>query len=58
MFRRLMTSPPRSLEAWLAYALILVTPGSFIVVPVLWLALRLRKGGVPDRARMTHDGSR
>ena len=45
MFRSLMTSSPRSLEAWLACALILVTPGSFIVLPLLWLASRLRKGG-------------
>jgi hypothetical protein len=31
-----ITSPPH-LGKWLAYVLILLTPGSFVLVPVLWL---------------------
>jgi hypothetical protein len=37
MFRRLIAFSPRSLSKWCAYTLILLAPGSFIVLPVLWL---------------------
>ena len=37
MFRRLIASSPRSLSKWCAYTLILLAPGSFIVLPVMWL---------------------
>jgi hypothetical protein len=37
MFRRVIASPPRSLSRWCGYALILLTPGSFIVLPLFWL---------------------
>lgn len=37
MFRRLIASSPRSLSKWCAYTLILLAPGSFIVLPVVWL---------------------
>ena len=37
MFRRLIASSPRSLSKWCAYTLILLAPGSFVVLPVLWL---------------------
>jgi hypothetical protein len=37
MLHRLIASPPRNLGKWCAYLLILLTPGSFIVLPVLWL---------------------
>ena len=43
MFRSLLPSSPRGLGAWLAYAVILLTPGSFIVIPLLWLASRLKR---------------
>jgi Na+-translocating ferredoxin:NAD+ oxidoreductase RnfE subunit len=36
MFSRLLPSCPRSPAAWCAYVLILVTPGSFLVLPLLW----------------------
>ena len=37
MFRVLTTSSPRELMKWCAYALVLLVPGSFVVLPVLWL---------------------
>jgi len=37
MFRHLIASSPRELGKWCAYALMLLAPGSFIVLPVLWL---------------------
>src|SRR5688572_23518808 len=36
MLHRWITSP-RDLGKWCAYLLILLTPGSFIVLPVVWL---------------------
>ena len=43
MFRSLLPSSPRGLGAWLAYAVILVTPGSFILLPLLWLGRIMMK---------------
>lgn len=40
MFSRLTTSPPE-LWKWCAYALILLAPGSFIVLPAIWLVRML-----------------
>jgi len=37
MFLRQMVSPPRALGKWCAYALILLAPGSFVVLPVIGL---------------------
>jgi hypothetical protein len=37
MFPRLTASSPRELWKWCAYALILLAPGSFVVLAVLWL---------------------
>jgi hypothetical protein len=37
MFRRLIASSPRELGKYCAYALILLAPGSFVVLPVFWL---------------------
>jgi hypothetical protein len=37
MFRALTTATPRDVAKWGAYALLLLAPGSFIVLPVLWL---------------------
>ena len=36
MYSRL-TAPPPELRKWCAYALILLVPGSFVVLPVVWL---------------------
>ena len=41
MFRCLKTPSPPELRKWGAYALILLVPGSFVILPVLWL-VRLR----------------
>jgi hypothetical protein len=38
MFRRPIAPSPRELWKWCAYALILLAPGSFVVLPLLWLA--------------------
>src|SRR5687768_6651353 len=39
---RLLTPPfPSELAKWCAYALLLLTPGSFFVLPVLWLIRRM-----------------
>jgi hypothetical protein len=37
MFRRSLGLSPRELGKYCAYALILLAPGSFVVLPVLWL---------------------
>ena len=37
MFPRLTAPSPRELWKYCAYALILLAPGSFVVLPVLWL---------------------
>jgi hypothetical protein len=49
MFRQLLAFSPRDLGKCCAYALILLAPGSFVVLPVLWLVrlvgvLALRQG--------------
>jgi hypothetical protein len=41
MYNRLIAASPRELGKWCAYALIMLAPGSFVVLPVLWL-VRLR----------------
>ncbi len=37
MFRRLKPPSPPELRKWGACALVLLVPGSFVVLPVLWL---------------------
>jgi len=37
MVRLIMAAPPRKLAKWCAYALVLLAPGSFVVLPVLCL---------------------
>jgi hypothetical protein len=37
MLGRLKASLPHNLGKWCAYALILLVPGSFIALPVMWL---------------------
>jgi hypothetical protein len=37
MFRQLTAPSPREIGKYCAYALILLAPGSFVVLPVLWL---------------------
>ena len=44
MFRPLIASTPRELAKWLTYALVLLAPGSFVVLPVLWLLRSYRRG--------------
>ena len=43
MYRRLTASFSPELRKWCAYALILLVPGSFVMLPVLWL-VRLWNG--------------
>jgi hypothetical protein len=40
MFRPLAAPSPREVMKWCAYAVLLLTPGSFVVLPVLWLVRR------------------
>lgn len=40
MFRPLIATSPRERAKWCAYALVLLAPGSFVVLPVLWLVRR------------------
>lgn len=54
MFRRLMASSPRELGKYCAFALILFAPGSFVVLPVMWVVRLLavqaaRPGGIVGR---------
>jgi hypothetical protein len=37
MYSRLTASPPE-LRKWCVYALVLLVPGSFVVLPALWFA--------------------
>jgi hypothetical protein len=37
MVRSPKASPPRELAKWCTYALLLLAPGSFVILPVLWL---------------------
>ena len=37
MFNSLMAIPPREWAKWCAYALVLLTPGSFVIVPLYCL---------------------
>jgi|SoiMethySBSTD1v2_1073268.scaffolds.fasta_scaffold21989_2 hypothetical protein len=50
MIRQLIAAVPPEVARWCAYALVLLAPGSFIVLPLLWLARQMhRRGGpVPD----------
>jgi hypothetical protein len=40
MFRPLIDALPPGLAKWCAYALIALAPGSFVVLPVVWLIRR------------------
>jgi hypothetical protein len=42
MFRHLKAATPQELGKWCLYLLVLLTPGSFIAVPVFWLLSRYR----------------
>jgi hypothetical protein len=37
VFNSLMAIPPREWAKWCAYALVLLTPGSFVIVPLFCL---------------------
>ena len=37
MFRALTAATPRDFAKWGAYAVLLLAPGSFFVLPILWL---------------------
>jgi hypothetical protein len=41
MFRPLASQSPLELRKWCAYALLLLAPGSFVVLPALWLVRHL-----------------
>jgi hypothetical protein len=51
MFRRLIASSPRELRIWCAYALILLAPGSFVVLPVLWFIKAFGSPGLTSGKR-------
>ena len=38
MNRLTRTIPPREIAKWCSYAIVLLAPGSFVVLPLLWLA--------------------
>jgi hypothetical protein len=38
VFQTLMAMPPREIARWCGYAFLLLAPGSFVILPVLWLA--------------------
>ena len=42
MFSRLKAATPQELGKWCVYALVLLTPGSFIALPLLWLLNRAK----------------
>jgi len=44
MFRSLTAASPRNVGKWCACALLLLAPGSFIVLLALWIA-RLKRAG-------------
>jgi len=37
MLRRFEELSPQELKKWCAYALVLLVPGSFVILPVFWL---------------------
>jgi hypothetical protein len=53
MIRRLIAATPRELVKCCAYALILLTPGSFVVLPLLWLIRQFGVRTVPRRRDRT-----
>lgn len=53
MFRSLPPLSARELGKWCGYALVLLLPGSFVVLPVLWL---VRLDGVRARTRFRPKG--
>ena len=57
MLGHLKASLPHNLGKWCAYAVILLVPGSFIVLPVMWLVrLFVRKDYWHVRAMARHWG--
>jgi hypothetical protein len=40
MFNATKAIPPREMAKWCAYTLVLLAPGSFVVLPLLWLGRR------------------
>jgi len=41
MIRLLIASTPRNTVHWCACALLVIAPGSFLVLPAIWLARKL-----------------
>jgi hypothetical protein len=54
MFNRLIASLPRDLGKWCGCALVLLAPGSFVILPLLWL---IRQFGVHTARRHLADGA-
>jgi hypothetical protein len=42
MIRRLKDATPQELGKWCLYLLVLLTPGSFIALPLFWLLNKAR----------------
>ena len=38
MSKKARTIPPREMAKWCTYGIVLLAPGSFVVLPLLWLA--------------------
>ena len=56
MLRRFEGRSPQELKKWCAYALVLLAPGSFVILPVFWLvrflgARAARQADPADRLR-------
>jgi hypothetical protein len=43
MIRNLIAAVPPEVARWCALALVLLAPGSFIVMPIWWLARQVRR---------------
>jgi hypothetical protein len=51
MFRSLPSLSPLELRKWATYALLLLAPGSFVLLPAYWL---VRRFAVAPRAEKPH----
>ena len=47
MFNAIMVRPPRDLVKWCVGGLLLLMPGSFVVLPLLWLGRYVRSINQP-----------
>jgi hypothetical protein len=52
VLRAIKSAPAGEWAKWCAFALILLTPGSFVIVPVVWLARQWAARGMA-RARIS-----